>query len=360
MSIEQKIAEILAESKAKKTALSEEVKEMGAEHGANNKVREHESGKEESHLKGFTDGHTKVDGMNPDNKRNSAEEQEEGEEGTKDHSRDNPANKHAEAAEKSHLDGFADKHEVHHTTPFKYDDHINALTKGENLPEGFKEKAATIFEAAVMSRITEETARLEESYAARLQEEVESIKEGLVEKVDGYLGYIVEQWVQENELALESGMKSEIMESFIEGMKSVFAEHYIEVPEEKFDVLADLQEQLSEVAAKLDEQLEANVELTKVVNEQKRITAIAEAADGLTDTEVEKFAALAEELSYEDLDTYASKLSTIRENYFGKSKATTSTVKSAVSDTPIDQLTEAAPIDPSVKKYLDVLDKFKN
>jgi len=374
MSIEQKIAAILAESKSKKV-VSEEVKEMGSQGGPNNKVREHESGHEESHLKGFTDGVTKIeDGTEEEtNFRNSEQEQNEGEEGTQDHSGDNQVNKHAERGDQKPIRnkntvrvedeeeaGHDDeKQSIHKAINIPMKEDIDAMLAGAELTEEFKTKAATIFEAAVLARVKAATAVIEESYAEQLAEEVESIKEGLVEKVDGYLGYIVEQWVQENELALESGMKSEIMESFIEGMKSVFAEHYIEVPEEKFDVLADLQEQLSEVAAKLDEQLEANVGLTKVVNEQKRVTAIAEAADGLTDTEVEKFAALAEELSYEDLDTYATKLQTIRENYFGKSKAAVSTVKSAVTDTPVEQLTEEAPIDPSVKKYLSVLDKFK-
>jgi uncharacterized coiled-coil protein SlyX len=209
-----------------------------------------------------------------------------------------------------------------------------------------------------MARITEETARLEESYAEQLAEEVESIKEGLVEKVDGYLGYIVEQWVQENELALESGMKSEIMESFIEGMKSLFAEHYIDVPEEKFDVLGDMQEQITALESKLNEQVETNVELSKAVNEQKRVNAIAEAADGLTDTEVEKFAALAEELAYEDIDTFGSKLQTIRENYFGQTKQS-AVVQSVVSDTPIETLTETAKIDPSVAKYVSALNNLK-
>ena len=209
-----------------------------------------------------------------------------------------------------------------------------------------------------MARVTAEKATLEESYATQLQEEVESIKEGLVEKVDGYLNYVVEQWVQENELALESGMKSEIMESFIDGMKSLFAEHYIDVPEEKFDVLGDLQEQLSAIEATLNDQVEKNVELNKIVNEQKRVSSIAESAKGLTDTEVEKFAALAEELSYDDADTFATKLQTIRENYFGGKKVIAE-VKSVVSDTPVETLTEQAPVDPSVKKYLSELNKLK-
>jgi hypothetical protein len=235
---------------------------------------------------------------------------------------------------------------------------VAALINGEDLTEEFKTKAATIFEAAVVTRVKAEVAKIEEQFDTKLAEQVEEVKEGLVEKVDGYLNYVVEQWVQENELALESGMKSEIMESFIDGMKSLFAEHYIDVPEEKFDVLGDLQEQLSAIEATLNDQVEKNVELNKIVNEQKRVTSIAETAKGLTDTEVEKFSALAEELSYDDADTFSTKLQTIRENYFGGKKVITE-VKSVVSDTPVETLTEQAPVDTSVKKYLSELNKLK-
>jgi hypothetical protein len=164
--------------------------------------------------------------------------------------------------------------------------------------------------------------------------------------------------VQENELALESGMKSEIMESFIEGMKGLFAEHYIEVPEERFDILGDMQEQLESLEAKLNEQVEKNVEMAKEINEAKRIASIEETAAGLTDTDAEKFKALAEELSFESADSFTTKLQTIRENYFA-GKKTISEVTSVVSDTPVETLTEAAPVDPSVKKYLSALDKLK-
>ena len=341
MSIEQKIAEMLAESKAKQQSkLTEEVKEMGATPDNAGKVKGNSAGSDPQPSI-TTDTVTTIAGDEPNNARNAVTSQKGAEDASK---KANVATAHATAPEASHLSGMKED--------------IDAMLEGADLSEDFKSKAATIFEAAVLARVTAEAAALEESYANKLAEEIESIKEGLVEKVDGYLGYIVEQWVQENELALESGMKSEIMESFIDGMKSLFAEHYIDIPEEKFDVLGDLQEQLTSVKESLDDQVAKNIELSKQVNEQKRINAIAESADGLTDTEVEKFSALAEELSYEDIDTFTAKLQTIRENYFGGKKAITE-VKSVVSDTPIETLTEQAPVDPSVKRYLGELNKLK-
>jgi hypothetical protein len=342
MSIEQKIAEMLAESKAKQEGtITEEVKEMGATPDNASKVKGNSAGSDPQPSI-TTDGVTTIDGDEPNNARNAVTSQDAATTGTSKSS--NVANAKATAPEASHLTGMKED--------------IDAMLEGADLSEDFKTKAATIFEAAVLARVTAEKATLEESYAEQLAEEVESIKEGLVEKVDGYLNYVVEQWVQENELALESGMKSEIMESFIEGMKGLFAEHYIDVPEEKFDVLGDLQEQLSAIEATLNDQVEKNVELSKIVNEQKRVNAIAESVKGLTDTEVEKFNALAEELSYDDATTFATKLQTIRENYFGGKKVI-SEVKSVVTDTPIETLTEQAPVDPSVKKYLSELNKLK-
>jgi len=341
MSIEQKIAEMLAESKAKQAGtINEEVKEMGAVDQKKD-PKAAASAQETSNIDGITtDGATTVGGDEPNNARNASQKQDAAQVAKKSN---NVANAKAAAPEASHVSGVKED--------------IDALMNGEELSEDFRAKAETIFEAAVLSRVAAETVRLEEAYESKLLEEVESIKEGLVEKVDGYLGYIVEQWVQENELALESGMKSEIMESFIEGMKNVFAEHYIDVPEEKFDVLTDLQEQLSEMRTKLDEQLEKNVEMTKDINEQKRASAIVKSVSGLTDTDVEKFKALAEELAYEDSESFGAKLKTIRENYFGK-KQTPRTVSSVVSDTPVETLNETV-IDPSIKKYLAALDNLK-
>jgi hypothetical protein len=341
MSIEQKIAEMLAESKAKQSALTEEVKEMGAQSGPSDKVTASQSAQEPSNIAGYADGVTTVDGDEESNAKNATQKQDAAQVASK---KPNVTTAKATAPEASHLSGVKED--------------VDALLNGEELSEEFREKATTIFEAAVLSRVAAEKAVLEEAYESKLQEEVETIKEGLVEKVDGYLGYIVEQWVQENELALESGMKSEVMESFVEGMKSLFAEHYIEVPEERFDILGDMQEQLETLEAKLNEQLEKNVEMAKEINEAKRIASIEESSAGLPDTDAEKFKALAEEISYDSAEGFSTKLQTIRENYFGGKKVIAE-VNSVVTDTPVETLNETAPIDPSIKRYLSALDKLK-
>jgi hypothetical protein len=233
---------------------------------------------------------------------------------------------------------------------------VAALTNGEDLSEEFKTKAATIFEAAVITRVKAEVTKLQEEFDNQLAEQVEEIKEGLVEKVDGYLNYVVEQWIAQNEIALESGMKSEILESFVQGLKGVFEEHYIDVPEEKFDVLGDMQEKLEQLESKLDETVATNVDLTKQINEQKRIASVMDAADGLADTDVEKFKGLAEELSYEDADSFKKKLQTIRENYF--TNKSTTLVESVVTDSPV--ITEEyKAVDPTMKSYLSVLNSIK-
>ena len=234
---------------------------------------------------------------------------------------------------------------------------VAALTNGEDLSEEFKTKAATIFEAAVITRVKAEVTKLQEEFDNQLAEQVEEIKEGLVEKVDGYLNYVVEQWIAQNEIALESGMKSEILESFVQGLKGVFEEHYIDVPEEKFDVLGDMQEKLEQLESKLDETVATNVDLTKQINEQKRIASVVDAADGLADTDVEKFKGLAEELTYEDADSFKKKLQTIRENYF-TNKSTNTLVESIVTDSPV--ITEEyKAVDPTMKSYLSVLNSIK-
>jgi len=231
---------------------------------------------------------------------------------------------------------------------------VAALINGEELTEEFKTKAATIFEAAVVTRIKAEIAKIEEEFDTQLAEQVESIKEGLVEKVDGYLNYVVEQWMTDNELALENGMKTEIMESFVAGMKGLFEQHYIDVPAEKLDVLGDLQEEAESTKTKLDEQLAANVQLTKQINEMKRVAEIAQFSGDMADTDAEKFQGLAEELAFEDAESFKTKLQTIKENYFGKKVSTT--VESVVTDEPV-LLDEEKKIDPVMAGYLKALAK---
>lgn len=232
---------------------------------------------------------------------------------------------------------------------------VAALVNGEDLSEEFKTKAATIFEAAVVTRVKAEVAKIEEQFESLLSEKVEEIKEGLVEQVDGYLNYVVEQWMTDNELALENGMKTDIMESFIAGMKNVFMEHYIDVPAEKYDLVGELEEQAEEMKAKLDEQLAANVELSKQINEMKRVSSIEEFCADLADTDAEKFKGLAEELAYEDVESFKTKLQTIKENYFGK-KGTVD-VKSPVTDEPVQLDEEKKSVDPIMAQYLAALKK---
>jgi hypothetical protein len=335
MSIEQKIAEILAESKS---AELNEFKVSGAEGGE-------DSGKHGAHAadpavvrQGDAIPATAVV-ANPDNARNNATDEDEAANATS--KKDNPANSSAVAAEPSHLKGVKED--------------IDALMNGEELSEEFRAKATTIFEAAVMTRVNEEIARVETEFAALLEERDAKNKEGLVEQVDGYLDYIVEQWIAQNELALERGMKSEILEGFVSGLKSLFEEHYIDIPEEKFDVLGALEESVEELETKLNETVAANIELTKTVNEMKRSEIVQEIGEGLTDTEVEKFKGLSEELSFEDAETFSTKLQTIRESYF--STKAQADVKSVVTDAPVDQLTEEKKLDPQMAAYASVLSR---
>lgn len=235
---------------------------------------------------------------------------------------------------------------------------VDALMNGENLTEEFREKATAIFEAAVMSRVTQEVESLEEEFQDRLVEYYEGAKEEIVEKVDGYLNYVVEQWMNDNELAVTTGIKNDILEGFVSGMKNLFQEHYIEVPDEKLDLVAELQESVATLESKLDESLESNVEMSKYINYVERNTITEEFCKSMTDTEVEKFKSLAEELSFEDSDTYSSKLQIIKENYFGK-KPTAGTVQSIVTDSPV-QLTESVQnIDPNVAQYLETFNRIK-
>lgn len=321
MSIEQKIAEILAESRVASDVVEEDQLE--------------EISLEEEELKP-TDG-----GDEPNNKKNNVDKQEIGGKGKS----ANVVTKGASAPEASHIAGIKED--------------VAALVEGEELSEEFKEKAATIFEAAVMNRVKQEIANLNESYELKLQEEIELVTEGLVEKVDGYLDYVVEQWMEQNEIALESGMKSEILESFVGGLRTLFAEHYIDVPEEKFDVLTALEQDTTQLRSMLDEQVEVNVNLKKELEQYQINDVVEQLADGLVDTDKEKFVALVEELSFDGIDSFQKKAQTIRESYF-TTKATTTVVESVVTDTPVFLSEDAPtkPVEPQMQGYLSILDKL--
>ena len=208
---------------------------------------------------------------------------------------------------------------------------VKALVSSDaDLSEEFKDKAAMIFETAVKTRIQEQTKILEARYEEKLSVETETVKEAMVEKVDSYLNYVVEEWMKENELAVERGIRTEIAEDFITGLKDLFKEHYIDVPEEKYNVLDDLTTQTKKLEEKLNNEISKNVDLTKQVSESAKAKAIDEVSTDLADTEKEKFEKMAENVEYDSADKFREKLETIKESYFPKSKIVETTSKDEV------------------------------
>jgi len=199
---------------------------------------------------------------------------------------------------------------------YDIEEDINALIAGEELSEEFEEKARTIFETAINSKVATIKEEMQSAYEAALVEEVESIKEGLTERVDTYLEYVAEEWVKENQLAIQAGLKSEMTESFLSGMKSLFEEHYVTIPEDKYDVLESMVDKLDEMEAKLNEQIEKNVALNRRLAESVADVIFAEVAEGLALSQKDKLASLAENVEFDSEDTYREKLVTLRESYF--------------------------------------------
>ena len=195
---------------------------------------------------------------------------------------------------------------------------VDALIGDSDLSEEFKQKAATIFEAAIKSKVKAEAQRLEGEYETKLKENTESHKAEMVEKVDSYLNYVVEEWMKENQIAIERGIKGEIAEDFIGGLKKLFEDHYIDVPDEKYNVLEDQASKIEELEKKLNESIDKNVELNKANGKLKRQDIIDETSEDLADTAKEKFNKLAEEVEYSNEDDFRTKVKTLKESYFGK------------------------------------------
>ncbi len=226
---------------------------------------------------------------------------------------------------------------------------ISAMFAGEDLTEEFKESASTLFEAALTARMNLETVRLEEEFAEALSEEVETIKEEMTTKIDQYLDYVVEQWVEENKLAIETSLRSEIAENFMEGLRNLFAESYINVPDEKIDVLGELHAEIEELTAKLDESINTTLELQAVIDEATQEATFDEVSEGLAATQVEKLRTLAEGIEFSDAETYAKKLNIIKDKYFTEGKKVVST---GVIAEEAEELTEqAAPVPAHMAHY---------
>ena len=213
------------------------------------------------------------------------------------------------------------------------DEHMNAMVAGQDdLSEEFKTKAATVFESAVNSKVKEIAETMDADYNNKLEQESAKAKEELTEKVDSYLSYVVEEWMKENEIALERGIKGEIAEDFISGLKKLFSEHYIDVPDEKYDVLEAQATKIEDLEKKLNEQIEKNVELNKDNADKTKNEVMAEVANDLADTQKEKFAKLAEEIEYSNAEDFKKKCETIKESYFGQKKEATESLDDVAAD----------------------------
>ncbi len=234
---------------------------------------------------------------------------------------------------------------------------VQALLEGEELSEEFQDKARTIFEGAIRSKVGEIKEELQEAYAEALVEELDSIKAGLTERVDAYLEYVADEWFVENALQVEQGLKTEMTESFLEGMKSLFEEHYVEIPEEKYDVLNSMVDKLDEMESKLNEQIDRNVALNRRLAESNADGIFTAVAEGLADTQKEKLATLAENVEFESDTDYREKLETLKESYFpSKSSAPKSTSENLSEEVSTDEVISEETT-PRMQAYLDVLSR---
>ena len=231
---------------------------------------------------------------------------------------------------------------------------IDAIFADETLSEEFKSKAATVFEARVYDRITQIQEELESKYATQLEEAVDAITSDLTEKVDDYLNYVVEQWMEENQIAIESGLRSELTEEFIAGLRNLFAEHYIDVPSEKVDLVDELASKVEELESKLDEEIERGISFAKALVESRKNEVTREVTEGLTTTQVEKIKTLAESVEFSTEDEYKEKLETIRENYFpsGAKKATEEQLHEQVEDAEGEKKVIADPFVAAVSQAI--------
>ena len=237
------------------------------------------------------------------------------------------------------------------------DEHMNALVAGQDdLSEEFKTKAATVFESAVNSKVKEIAEQMEADVQTNYEQDIAKAKEELTEKVDSYLSYVVEEWMKENEIALERGIKGEIAEDFISGLKKLFAEHYIDVPDEKYNVLEDQASKIEELEKKLNEQIEKNVELNKDNAEKSRKEIMAEVAGDLADTAKEKFAKLAEEIEWSDAESFKKKCETIKESYFGKKEE----VKDKLDDVAAGDEASNEDLSQAMAAYTAAISKTKD
>ena len=254
----------------------------------------------------------------------------------------------AEAEETSEEEVIAEEEEAEEE--INIDEDINALIAGEELSEEFQEKARTIFETAIKSKVATVKEELQEAYEKVLVEEVEAVKKDLTDRVDSYLEYVADEWVKENQLSVEEGLKAEMTDSFLDGMKKLFEEHYVTIPEDKYDVLESMVDKLDEMESKLNEQIDKNVALNKRLAESVADVIFSEVTEGLALSQKDKLAKLAENVEFDSEDTYREKLVNLRESYF---PSNTSAPKKDDSDTLISE-----GVEEPVKQYSSRMDAY--
>ena len=240
---------------------------------------------------------------------------------------------------------------------YNMEEDVNALLAGEELSEEFQEKARTIFEAAINSKVAGIKEELEQQYAVAFEEEMKEVKESLAERVDSYLEYVADEWFTENALTIEKGLQSEMTESFLSGMKELFEAHYVTIPEDKYDAFVGMTNKLDEMETKLNEQLEKNISLNKRLSEANASGILDQISEGLAQTQKEKLASLAESVEFESEAQYREKLETLKESYFSSKKessvAKTESISEGVDSSP-------ASITGSMDQYLKMMNSFKH
>ena len=278
----------------------------------------------------------------------ASEKEEEGsEDDTEEDSKENKKKKSSKEDDSEDEDEMKEEYDI--------EEDVNALLAGEELSEEFQEKARTIFETAIRSKVSEIKEQIQESYENALIEEVEIIKQGLIERVDAYLEYVADEWVSENALAIEAGLKTEMTESFLEGMKSLFEDHYVSIPEEKYDVIESMVDKLDEMEEKLNEQIEKNVALNTRLAESVADVIFGDVSEGLALSQKDKLASLAENVEFDSEANYREKLVTLRESYFPSNTSTPREVTENLSEEV--EYSNAPQISGAMERYLSVLSR---
>ena len=237
---------------------------------------------------------------------------------------------------------------------------IQALLEGEELSEDFTNKARTIFEAAIRSKVAEMKEQVKSEYEENLIEQVQSIKEELTDRVDSYLEYVADEWIAENQLAVEKGLKTEMTESFLTGMRRLFEEHYVSIPDEKYDVLENMVDKLDEMEGKLNEQIDKNVALNKRLSESVADVIFAEVAEGLALSQKDKFASLAENVEFESETSYREKLATLRKSYFPENAGVQRDESENLSEETQSTQYQTTPVSNTMERYLQTLNRVSN